>query len=82
MVRIASIGALASWSTVTVSGAAYWSERLGEGLRREPVLTVNATRIEAVLPYREVDPWAGLEQARATEPGLVFDASPAPGDQA
>jgi hypothetical protein len=59
---------------LTVSDAAYWSEPLGEGRRRSSAITVNAARIQAALPYREVDPWAGLDQPRTAEAGLGFEA--------
>lgn len=54
---------------LSVRDATYWSDALGEARRRAPVLAINAALIEAALPYREVDPWAGLDQARGWDSG-------------
>ncbi len=73
---------------VTVTGATYWSESLGEGRRRSPSATLNAAKIQLIMPYRDVDPWAGLDQPRASDGGMGLDANRGfdqgmtPGDEA
>jgi hypothetical protein len=72
---------------VEILGGAYVSEPLGVSQRRSPVIVVNAPRIQALAPHRDVNPWAGLGQARAamadpgatdvgTEPDATDDGAP------
>lgn len=50
---------------VEILGGAYLSEPLNMSQRRAPVIVVNLSHVQAMAPHREVDPWAGLAQARA-----------------
>jgi hypothetical protein len=55
-----------------VTDALYWSERVGEAQTSALVVAVNHNRAQVLAPYREVDPWAGLDRsgpgAPATRP--------------
>jgi hypothetical protein len=61
---------------IAVAAASYWSDPLNEGRRRTPLLAVNGARIQVAAPYRDVDPWAGLDLARATGAGRIDDDDP------
>jgi len=56
---------------VRVAAASYWSDPLNEGRRRLPFIAVNGARVEVAAPHRDVDPWAGLDLARAASPAVV-----------
>ena len=46
-----------------VTDALYWSERVGEARTTALVVAVNHNRAQILAPYREVDPWAGLDRS-------------------
>ena len=59
---------------VRVAAASFWSDPLNEGRRRTPFIAVNGARVEVAAPHRDVDPWAGLDVARAAHPAIVDEA--------
>jgi len=46
---------------IPVTGATYWSERVGEARQPADVLAVNRHRAQILAPHVEVDPWSGLD---------------------
>jgi len=46
-----------------VTDALYWSDRVGEARTTALVVAVNHNRAQILAPYREVDPWAGLDRS-------------------
>jgi hypothetical protein len=46
-----------------VTDAVYWSDRVGEARTTALIVAVNHNRAQILAPYREVDPWAGLDRA-------------------
>lgn len=52
---------------VPVTDAVFWSDRLGEGRQSAAMVAVNQARAQILAPYREVDPWAGIGAASASE---------------
>ncbi len=58
---------------VPVTEATYWSDVVGEAKRSAPMVAVNHARAQILAPYREIDPWAGLDRgavhAAAAESG-------------
>lgn len=50
---------------VPVTEATYWSDRVGEARRTALVVAVNHSRAQFLAPFREVDPWAGLDRGAA-----------------
>ena len=47
---------------IPVTGATYWSERVGEARQPADVLAVNRHRAQILAPHTEVDPWTGLDR--------------------
>ena len=47
---------------IPVTGATYWSERVGEARQPADVLAVNRHRAQILAPHVEVDPWSGLDR--------------------
>jgi hypothetical protein len=58
---------------IRVAGASFWSDPLNEGRRRTPLIAVNGSRVQIAAPFRDVDPWAGLDLARAAGPAAAGD---------
>ena len=54
-----------------VTNVLYWSDRLGEARTTALMVAVNHNRAQILAPYRETDPWAGLDRSgeRASAPG-------------
>jgi hypothetical protein len=52
---------------VPVTEATFWSDRVGEARQTALVVAVNHARAQFLAPFREVDPWAGLD--RSAKPG-------------
>lgn len=53
-----------------VTDVLYWSDRLGEARTTAQMVAVNHSRAQILAPYREVDPWAGLDRSGgAASPG-------------
>jgi len=48
---------------VPVTDASYWSDRAGEARQSAPMVAVNHGRAQILAPYRETDPWAGLDRS-------------------
>lgn len=46
-----------------VTEVLYWSDRLGEARTTAQMVAVNHSRAQILAPYREVDPWAGLDRS-------------------
>lgn len=47
---------------VPVTEATYWSDRVGEARQTALVVAVNHGRAQFLAPFREIDPWAGLNR--------------------
>ena len=47
---------------VPVTEATYWSDRVGEARQTALVVAVNHGRAQFLAPFREIDPWAGLDR--------------------
>jgi hypothetical protein len=57
---------------IPVTDAVYWADRIGEGRKEALVVAINHHRAQILAPFREVDPWAGLDrsgQGAAPGPG-------------
>ena len=75
---------------IPVTDAVYWSDRVGEARTTAVIVAVNHTRAHILAPFREIDPWAGLNRSGedpATPSGPTAargpdDASPKPPDPA
>jgi hypothetical protein len=48
---------------IPVTEAVYWAERLGEGRTEALVVAINHHRAQILAPFREIDPWAGLDRS-------------------
>ena len=46
-----------------VTDATFWSDRVGEARQTVTMVAVNHGRAQILAPYRETDPWAGLDRA-------------------
>jgi hypothetical protein len=67
---------------VPVTGAAFWSDVLGEARQTAELVAVNHNRAQILAPHRIVDPWADVERPADAAP-LAETARPAPsGDPA
>ncbi len=54
---------------VPVTEATYWSDRVGEARKTALVVAINHSRAQFLAPFREIDPWAGLDRgAGAAQP--------------
>lgn len=53
---------------IPVTEASFWSDAVGEPLTSAQMVAFNHSRAQILAPYREVDPWAGLD--RSAESGL------------
>lgn len=51
---------------VPVTEATYWSDRVGESRKTALVVAINHSRAQFLAPFREIDPWAGLDRSAAT----------------
>jgi hypothetical protein len=73
---------------VPVTGAAYWSDVLGEARQTAELVAVNHNRAQILAPHRFVDPWADVGGGAGTTPPAestspIETAPPAPaGDPA
>ncbi len=47
---------------VPVTEATYWSDRVGEARRTALIVAINHARAQFLAPFREIDPWAGLDR--------------------
>ena len=66
-----------------VTGAAYWSDVLGEARQTAELVAVNHERAQILAPHTFVDPWADARMAGAgagAAPGAVPEPSGAPGE--
>ena len=59
---------------IPVTDAVYWADRLGEGRTEALVVAINHHRAQILAPFREIDPWAGLD--RSGEGAAAGAASP------
>jgi hypothetical protein len=64
-------------SFVPVTDATYWSDQLSEGRRQALLVAVNHRRVQCIAPHQQVDPWAGIAQARSAAAFDTADAGPA-----
>lgn len=53
---------------VPVTGAAYWSDVLGEARQTAELVAVNHNRAQILAPHRFVDPWADVGGGAGTTP--------------
>lgn len=53
---------------VPVTGAAFWSDVLGEARQTAELVAVNHNRAQILAPHRVVDPWADVGGGAATTP--------------
>lgn len=63
-----------------VTEATYWSDTLGEPRTTAALVAINRALAQIVAPHQEVDPWAGLGPATASEdpiPDSPVSAGPA-----
>jgi hypothetical protein len=51
---------------IPVTEATYWSDRVGEARRTALVVAINHSRAQFLAPFREVDPWAGLDRSASS----------------
>lgn len=54
---------------VPVTEATYWSDRVGEARKTALVVAINHARAQFLAPFREIDPWAGLDRAASSGSG-------------
>ncbi|HEY6058446.1 MAG TPA: hypothetical protein VIV06_10460 [Candidatus Limnocylindrales bacterium] len=47
---------------VPVTDARYWSDLVGEARQTATMIAVNHSRAQILAPFRELDPWAGLDR--------------------
>ena len=57
-----------SGTFVPVTGAAYWSDVLGEARQTAAIVAVNRSRAQILAPHRVVDPWADVSQGAGATP--------------
>ena len=64
---------------IPVTDAVYWADRIGEARTEALVVAINHHRAQILAPFREVDPWEGLDRsggaATAGPPGNPGAAS-------
>lgn len=53
---------------IPVTDATYWSDVVGEARHAAPMLAVNHARAQILAPFRESDPWAGLDRGAVHVP--------------
>jgi hypothetical protein len=53
---------------VPVTDATYWSDTLGEARTTVPLVVVNHALAQILAPHRELNPWAGLDDAGPARP--------------
>jgi len=61
---------------VPVTEATYWSDRVGEARQTALVVAINHSRAQFLAPFREIDPWAGLDRAAGGAQAPGWTASP------
>lgn len=52
---------------VPVTGAAYWSDLLGEARQTAEIVAVNHHRAQILAPHKAVDPWADVGRSAETD---------------
>jgi hypothetical protein len=62
---------------IPVTEATYWSDRVGEARTSALIVAVNHNRAQILAPYREVDPWEGLDRSRGDATPTDPDATSA-----
>lgn len=62
-----------------VTEVLYWSDRLGEARTTAQMVAVNHSRAQILAPYREVDPWAGLDRSGGAATAARGPGAPAAG---
>lgn len=62
---------------VPVTEATYWSDRVGESRKTALVVAINHSRAQFLAPFREIDPWAGLDRSAATGESAAAPSPPA-----
>ncbi len=64
---------------IPVTQASYWSDAVGEARQSAVAVAVNHSRAQVLAPYREVDPWEGIDRGapHRAEPGSVSADQPA-----
>lgn len=48
---------------IPVTDATFWSDKVGEARQSVAMVAVNHSRAQILAPYRETDPWEGLDRA-------------------
>jgi hypothetical protein len=61
---------------VPVTEATYWSDVVGEAKQSAAMVAVNHARAQILAPYREVDPWAGLDRGAVHDRGAAGTPDP------
>ncbi len=54
---------------IPVTEAAFWSDAAGEARTTAAMVAVNHARAQILAPYRESDPWAGLDRGAVHDEG-------------
>ncbi len=71
---------------VPVTEATYWSDRVGEARKTALVVAINHSRAQFLAPFREIDPWAGLDRSGTPTQSTGFPTAatetPRPSDPA
>ena len=57
-----------------VTGAAFWSDKLGEARQTAELVAVNHERAQIMAPHTFVDPWADVRGADAAAPEAAKEA--------
>ena len=53
---------------IPVTEATFWSDIVGEARQTAPMLAINHARAQILAPFRETDPWAGLDRGAVHAP--------------
>jgi hypothetical protein len=54
-----------------VTDATYWSDTVGEARQTAQMVAVNHERAQILAPFKETDPWAGLDRGAVHEGGTA-----------
>ena len=60
---------------IPVTDATFWSDKVGEARQSVAMVAVNHGRAQILAPYRETDPWAGLDRAGEPSAKPASDAA-------
>lgn len=60
---------------IPVTDATYWSEKVAEAKRSVAMVAVNRNRAQILAPYRDVDPWSGLDRGAVHTGGAAAEGA-------